>query len=63
MKTLLELERIATTQGNRIPPPRKTPRRERRAREREQLRQMKRTADGSNIQSNKRRKDFGKPGF
>ncbi|MDJ0593073.1 MAG: hypothetical protein QNJ72_24325 [Pleurocapsa sp. MO_226.B13] len=63
MKTLLELERIATTVRHSLPPPRKTPRRERRAREREQLRQMKRTAVGSDIQSNKRRKDFGKPGF
>lgn len=56
MKTLLELERIASTQGNRTPPPRKTPRRERRKREREQIRQMKRkdlsasTADGLDIQ-------------
>ncbi len=63
MKTLLELERIVTSQGNRIPPPRSEPRRERRSHLREQLRQMKRTADGSDIQSNKRRKDFGKPGF
>ena len=47
----------------RTPPTRAAPRRERRAREREQLRQMKRTAVGSDIQSNKRRKDFGKPGF
>ena len=63
MKTLLELERIATTVQHRIPPPRAAPRRERRRLEREQLRQMKRTAVGSDIQSNKRRKDFGKPGF
>lgn len=69
MKALLELERIVTTQGYRTPPPRAAPRRERRRLEREQLRQMKRkdlsasTADGSDIQSSKRRKDFGKPGF
>lgn len=64
MKTLLELERIAIFHGSRTPPPRAAPRRERRKREREQLRQMKRTAVGSsNIQSSKRGKDFGKVSF
>ena len=57
MKLLLELERIATTNGNRTPPRRPEPRKVRRLRrEREQLRQMKRTADGSNIQINQRGK-------
>ena len=56
MKALLELERIVTTQGNRIPPPPKQPRKVRRQRDREQLRQMKRTADGSDIQINQRGK-------
>ena len=44
MKALLELKRIAITHNSRTPPPRAAPRRERRKREREQLRQMKRTA-------------------
>ena len=57
MKILLELERIAITNGSRTPPPRAAPRRERRKREREQLRQMKRTADGlDTIQDIKRGK-------
>lgn len=63
MKTLVELERIANTVRQSLPPPKKEFRRERRRREREQLRQLKRTANGSDIQSNQRRKDFGKPGF
>ncbi len=63
MKLLLELERIATTNGNRKPPSRAAPRRERRRREREQLRQMKRTADGSNIEVNQKRKRFHKASF
>ena len=66
MKPLLEIERIATTNGKRsrraplrgAPFTPIEPRRERRRREREQLRQAKRTADGSGIQSSKRRKDF-----
>ena len=42
MKALLELERIVTTQGSRKPLPRAAPRRERRRRDREQIREMKR---------------------
>ena len=56
MKTLLELERIATIQGSRTPPPRAAPRRERRRREREQRRLAVRTSDGSDIQASKRGK-------
>jgi hypothetical protein len=56
MEALSELKRIATTNGNQTPPPRAAPRRERRRREREQLRQMKRAADGSNINVSKRGK-------
>ena len=63
MKTLLEIERIATTFRHSLPLPKREPRRERRRREREQIRQIKQTAVGSDIQNNKRRKDFGKPGF
>ena len=63
MKPLLEIERIATTVRHSLPPPEREPRRERRRREREQLRQLKRTANGSDIQTLQRRKDFGKPGF
>ena len=63
MNSLLELQRLATTSGNRIPPPLPEPRRERRQREREQLRQMKRTADGSNIEVNQKRKRFHKACF
>lgn len=57
MKALLELERIATTVRHQIPPPSTEPRKVRRKREREQIRQMKRkdlsasTANGSDIQS------------
>ena len=59
MKTLLELQRLATTNGKQTPITPIEPRRERRRREREQRRLMKRTADGSsNIQSSTRRKDF-----
>lgn len=56
MKTLLELQRIATHSGKRTPMTPIEPRKERRRREREQRRFMKRTADGSNIQSSKRGK-------
>ena len=45
------------------PPSRAAPRRSRRQREREQLRQMKRTADGSNIEVNQKRKRFHKACF
>ena len=56
MKTLLELERIATTVSNSLPPPKREPRRERRRRDRDRQRQMKRTAVGSDIQVSKRGK-------
>lgn len=58
MKTLLELERIATTNGNRTPPASPEPRRKRRRREREQLRNLKRAAVGADIDVNQKRKDF-----
>lgn len=57
MKTLLELERIVTTDGRRSPPlNRPLPRRERRKRKRERTRQTKRATDSSHIQTRQRGK-------
>ena len=60
MKTLLELERIATTNGNRTPPPpRAEPRKIRRGwRAGEQLRFKKRADVGADIEVNQKRKRF-----
>ena len=63
MKTILELQRIATESVNRMPMSQLEPRRARRRRQWQQPRLMKRTAAGSNIDSNEIRKGFGKSGF
>ncbi len=56
-KTLIKLERIATTNGNRKPPAiQKEPRNVRRKHEREQLRNLKRTDLSADIDTSKRGK-------
>ena len=63
MRTILKLQRIATESVNQTPMLQLEPQRARRRRKWEQLQLMKRTAAGSNIDSNEIRKGFGKSGF
>ena len=63
MRTILKLQRIATESVKRTPIAQLEPQRARRRRQWQQPRLMKRTAAGSNIDSNEIRKGFGKSGF